>query len=290
MCKFFHKLFNIKMWETYDKVSDIFTKPQVKFKAGLWRNDPCFPIYRHGPIINIGKYEWKYTPRWSCHYFDKMVETKYGKIKSYGLSEHKLPVKPNTSVWRRDIRKKLKKYHLGWVPTSIRLPRFFSFHIFNWDVIWKWKYDDIRFELPPQFTIVLFGISFSWWLKAPASSEDWHGYPDDDSYWETILNFVYGGERYKGDLKVCLSNSYYRIDYSEEEHKRVEEIFARLHEVDGTSDDAKQLREELETYGVKKYTLRCRPEYLSNDYKHLFYDILSEMRDKNSKKTRTIYV
>lgn len=278
------------MWKTYDKVSEIFTKPQIKFKAGCWVNDPCLPVSRHGPTISLGKYQWKYTPSGTVHYFDKMVDSSYGKIKKYGLSNHKLPVKPYTSVWRSDIRRKLRKWHLGWLPTSISLPRFFSFHIFNWDVTWKWKWDDIRFEFPPQFTIVLFGISFSWWLKAPASSEDWDGYPNDDSYWETVLNYVYGDKEYRGNMKKCMSHSYYRIEYTDDEDKRVEEIFAKLREIDYSSDEAEQLRKERDTYGIKRYTISCRPEYLKNEYKHIFYEILSEMRNKNANKSRTIYV
>ena len=51
---------------------------------------------------------------------------------------------------------------------------------------WKWKYDEVRYEFPPQMTIMLFNISFSIWWKKPKNSG---GY--DEHYWESILNYTY---------------------------------------------------------------------------------------------------
>ena len=43
----------IKLYETYNKVKKVFIKPKLYFKFGLWRNDHCLPVWRHGPIINL---------------------------------------------------------------------------------------------------------------------------------------------------------------------------------------------------------------------------------------------
>ena len=62
-----------------------------------------------------------------------------------------------------------------------------TFHIFNLDVIWKYKWNEIRYEYPPQFTIVFFGLSLSIWCNWEQSEFQ---YPD--TYWESLLNYVYG--------------------------------------------------------------------------------------------------
>ena len=72
---------------------------------------------------------------------------------------------PNLPVWRR-----------GW------------FHIFNRDVTGKAKYDSWRYEFPPQFTIVAFGVSLTFTLHCPIEDN----YSCDDHYWECILEYLYG--------------------------------------------------------------------------------------------------
>ena len=187
-----------KMYQTYNKASDMFDEPVLNFKFGLWKNDPMLPVWRNGPIINLFKRGSDYrgseffcSKGYSCYWPHSSQHIKRGKSPEgydvYDLSTHKLPKGINTYklVWRRDIRKKLKKYHLSWLRPTIELPRFFSFHIFNRDVMTKYKYDDIVYEFPPQFTIVLFGLSFSWWLTAPKSDDCF-----DDAYWETMINYI----------------------------------------------------------------------------------------------------
>ena len=102
----------------------------------------------------------------------------------YGMFKHKMPCK---YAWNRNIRLKLRKFGLSWIPPVIQLPMWLSFHIFNHDMIWKTKFEDYRFEFPPQFTIVFFGISLSFWLQAPVDKDDPFGYY---SYWESILWYL----------------------------------------------------------------------------------------------------
>lgn len=101
--------------------------------------------------------------------------------------------------WRRGKIIKLSKYGLGWIAPQITLPTWLSFHVFNYDVTYKWKYDDIRYEFPPQFTVVFFGLAFQITLQAPLEDE----YDMDDHYWESLLNYLYQ-PKCKGDIKKTL--------------------------------------------------------------------------------------
>lgn len=194
----------IKMWDTYDKVKHKFKKPKLHWRLGLWKHDHCLPVWRRGSEIRLGKYR--------KHYYcpNEIVHVKTGvsywtdsngkqhEMPSYSMFKHKIPCK---YAWNRDIRKKLKKWHLSWIPPVIQLPLWLSFYIFNHDMIWKTKFEDYRFEFPPQFTIVFFGISLSFWIQAPVEDIDnvWEYY----NYWESILWY----------LNECnLDEKYKRID------------------------------------------------------------------------------
>lgn len=65
------------------------------------------------------------------------------------------------------------------------------FKIFNWDVCSKYKYGDICYEFPPQFTIVFFGLSFTITAHAPKINDN---LSLDDHYWEAVLNAAYAPE------------------------------------------------------------------------------------------------
>ena len=181
----------IKMWDTYKKVKHVFKKPKLYWRLGLWKHDPCLPVWRRGSQIKLGKYRKHYygTPginhvKTGVTYWTDSKGKKH-EMPCYGMFKHKMPCK---QAWNRDIRIKLRKFGLGWIPPVIQLPMWLSFHIFNHDMIWKTKFEDYRFEFPPQFTIVFFGISLSIWLKSPRGIEDpvW----DDYNYWESILWYL----------------------------------------------------------------------------------------------------
>ena len=65
------------------------------------------------------------------------------------------------------------------------------FKIFNLDVCSKYKYGEIVYEFPPQFTIVFFGLSFTITAHVPKTSEENATFIYDDLYWEAILNAAY---------------------------------------------------------------------------------------------------
>lgn len=238
----------IKLYKTYNLVKDIFAKPKLHFYFGKWINDPTLPVWRRGPIIYLFKNRDKkaYQIK-SMHYVKTGSKTctrddgtEY-QIPVYNESTHKLPhgIKNWDYVWRSDIRKKLKKWHLSWIKPTIQLPIWLSFHIFNYDVMWKTKYDDFRYEFPPQFTIVFFGLSFSWWLTSPKSDKDDYGC--DDFYWETILDYLYA---YNKDFVKTIKSKGYMTRYSK--------------------DDV-------------SYFWTVRPEYVNQKYKKQYLQTITEL-------------
>jgi hypothetical protein len=184
------ELFNIKMWDTYNKVKHKFKKPELHWRLGLWKNDPCLPMWRRGLEIRLGKYRKNYYCQNGVTHYKSGVSYwtdsngKQHEIPCWAMSTHKVPCK---YAWNRDIRIKLRKWGLSWIPPVVQLPMWLSFYVFNHDMIWKTKFEDYRFEFPPQFTIVFFGISLSFWLQAPVDKDDTLGYY---SYWESILWYL----------------------------------------------------------------------------------------------------
>lgn len=189
----------IKLYDTWEKAKDTFVKPSLRVYFGKWRNDPNLPVWRRGPqipLVKWGKLSSKaYMVKDSvmiCSgevpYTTSSGETRMSKCYEW-VPKHKLPGKLRCGqyVWYRSIRKKLKKWHLSWVPPIVQLPYWMSFHIFNWELCWKTKWDDFRFEFPPQFTIVAFGLSLTFTVHCPVNNE----YSCDDHYWEAMLDFIY---------------------------------------------------------------------------------------------------
>lgn len=188
----------IKLYNTWEKAKDIFVKPSLKVYFGKWRNDPNLPVWRRGPIIyicgrkNLFKYTHEvkdtvliYTGTKKFKYGDKEIESKcYSNV-----PKHKLPkkLKCGETVWNSVIRRKLKKWHLNWIPPMICLPTWLRFHIINLDLGWKTKYDDCRYEFPPQFSIIAFSLSLTFTLHSPLQND----FCCDDHYWECILNYLY---------------------------------------------------------------------------------------------------
>ena len=186
----------IKMFRTYRRAKDMFVKPSVSFYFGNWKRDHNY----------IGGYRWRIylCPRKKLHTLTypvkNMVMIKTGTkdlkwgdkthtVDVYENSYHKLPGKltPWDSVWNRDIRQKLRKYHLGWLPPVIYLPAWLGLGIYDLDVGWKTKYDDVRYENPPVFSIRFFGLSMSFSLHCPVKN----GLTCDDHYWESILTYLH---------------------------------------------------------------------------------------------------
>lgn len=186
----------MELFKEYNKVKHVFVKPKIHWSFGLWRKNNCLPVWRRGPILHIGKYKHRYEtrnqvmiPTGKTPYTNSKGEISYTNTYDWG-AKHKLPKCVGTfnHAFRRDIRKKLKKFGLGWLKPTYELPMWLSFGIWDLDIMWKtkWHHNDIRFEFPPQFTIVFFGLAFSIWLSAP--ERDIIG---GEGYWTGLLGYIY---------------------------------------------------------------------------------------------------
>lgn len=201
----------IKLYNTWEKVKDTFVKPSLKVYFGKWKNDPNLPMWRSGPTIYL-------CPRKklikNCYILRDSVSVVVGtkkmnwgnkeyETKVYEYSRHTLP-KGLTSgdyMWDRHIRKKLKKWHLSWIKPVMHLPSWMRFKILNYDVGWKTKFDDIRYEFPPQLSFIGFGLSLTFTLHSPLNCP----YCYDDSYWESILIHLYKNK--SGELKDTIEEA-----------------------------------------------------------------------------------
>ena len=70
--------------------------------------------------------------------------------------------------------------------------------ISNYDVCWKPKWGEIRYEDPPIFSINLFGWCLAFSLHCPIQN----AYCCDDHYWESILVHIYDNK--SGTLKETI--------------------------------------------------------------------------------------
>lgn len=165
----------------WKKVKDIFVKPKRKVFFGWWKNFPGLPVWREGYTIRLAKHHQVYLPNYHV-----LIKDKNG---TYHTIQHKHIT--NGYVWRRDIRKKLKRFGLGWIKPYITFPWWTRVGVIDYDVCWKWKYDDIRFEYPPQFCVIIFGLclAFTWYVPTNGY------YSDNDSYWEGLLEYMYKYDR-----------------------------------------------------------------------------------------------
>lgn len=198
----------LKLYQTYNKAKDVFVKPKLHWYFGKWKNDPCLPVWRRGPIWRLGGSTYKpfakcyavydfvqiVTGTKTCHYTDGTPYT----LKIVETVRHKLPgnLKNGDVVWKRKYRKLFRKFGLKIARAWVHFPIWMGFYIFNHDLIWKTKWNayDFRYEFPPQFTIVAFGLSLSFWLYPECKLET----DSPDHYWESLLTYVYG--EHSGDL------------------------------------------------------------------------------------------
>lgn len=184
-----------RLYDTWRKVKDTFVKPKLKVYLGLWKNNPyAFNIW---PFLYICPR--RLLHKYCCYVHNSVLIKTSTSIEGFGneelpvdhytMSKHVLPgnLRDWDCVWKRQIRKKLKKLHLSWLKPYYRLPSWLCFKIVNLDVGWKDKYNSPRFERPPRFSIVLFGLSLTFSLHCPIKD----AYSCDDHYWESILNHLY---------------------------------------------------------------------------------------------------
>lgn len=146
------------MYKTYNKVKDVFKKPILKWSCRNWYKSNLLPVWRRGNSICLAKYG-EYESKWN---YAKFISADWTEL---GRKNHPI------------ISKLFKPYY--------QLPKWCAFYIFNHDVIWKMKYDEARYEYPPQFTIVFFGWSLNFWLINPTGDVMYN-----DDYWETMLDYI----------------------------------------------------------------------------------------------------
>lgn len=144
-----------KLYKTYNTVRNVFIEPKLHFHCGWWKHSPGLPVWRRGPQIRLGKYG-DYT---TAYRYAKLLDSQWTPI---GKKRH-------------PILSRLCK-------PVIQLPIWMTFRIFNHDLFWKTKWGEYRYEFPPQFSIIIFGYAFEFWLK-PEQNED--------HYWEAILAYKY---------------------------------------------------------------------------------------------------
>lgn len=246
----------IRLYNTWRKAKDVFVKPSVKVYFGPWKRDYGAPVWRRGPIIHLCSRKNRYKKTHAVYdsvmiYTGTKESTLGGKPYTYKCYDwtpkHKLPgnLKQWDYVWNSDIRRKLRKWHLGWLPAEIKLPHWMMFHIVNWDVGWKTKYDYIRYEWPPQFSIIAFGLSLTITLHGPKVDE----FACDDHYWEAILNYLYDNP--KKSLKTS-------IEYTGQ---------WTIHKGGGK--------------GITYFAVR--PGYITHEYQDEYYAAISDIRRKHDK-------
>lgn len=245
----------IKLYDTWRKAKQVFVKPSVRVYFGRWKNDPNLPVWRSGPTIYPLGYKFfcnhTYAVRESVLVENGVTTRRINgeevPIRHYEHSVHKLPggLRSWDTVWNRDIRKKLRKWHLSWLPHKIVLPTWCRFHIVNLDVVWKTKWDCVRYEFPPQFSIIAFGLSLTITLHGPKVDE----YACDDHYWETILNYLY--DKQNRNLKSAIKYTGVWTCYTDK-------------------------KEGVSYFGV-------RPGYITSKYIEEYYAAISDIKRKEDK-------
>lgn len=170
-----------KLYQDYLPVKDVFEEPHLRCQIGRWRRDNCLPVWRRGRIIR--------------------TFTNWNNVRQVFVE---VPKKKWASRWDWKWTREFKRKHpiRSLLKPFYTLPIWLAFFKFNHGMFWKTKWEDYRYEFSPQFTLVFFGLSISFWL--------WQEGHDD--YWEAILYYtdpaemsgraVYDGHlpEYKGDI------------------------------------------------------------------------------------------
>ena len=266
---------------TYNHSDIVFVEPVVK----CWFNSPKYssqPTIWLVPRKNRG---WRNNENKKCYFTYSRVLINDNGYKSIC---HRLPngLKPGQYVWSSNIRKKLRKFGLGWIPPCIRLPRWLYFGIHNIPLGWKTKWDECRYEYPPRWSIFFFGFSFNISVHAPTVNSDNKFYrQDDDSYWEGILEFQgkchnslnRNGDITEDELKriidIAIRNTGY---YTETSYSKEEQSI-----IDSLKDlPWKEQYEKTKHLGTKNAYIRIRPEYLKDKWKEQFYITNSQLQEQ----------
>ena len=266
----------------YNHSDDVFVEPVLTCWFSSPKNYCSRPTIWLVPKKNRG---WKPNEKRKCYFtYRKVLINDNG----YKNSLHQLPngLKSGQCVWSSDIRKKLRKFGLGWIPPCIELPRWLRFGIENVSLGWKPKWDEYRYEYPPIWSIFFFGFSFNISVHAPIVNSDNRFYrQDDDSYWEGILEFQreyqdrlnkYGKiteDEMKDIIYYTIRNTghYEDTSYSKEEQSIIDSLNDLPFE---------ERYEKIKHLGTKNAYIRIRPEYLKGKWKEQFYITKSRLQEQ----------
>ena len=266
---------------TYNHSDIVFAEPVVK----CWFSSPKYSSQPTIWLVSRKSYGWRNNENKKYYFTYSRVLINDNGYKSIC---HRLPngLKPGQYVWSSNIRKKLRKFGLGWIPPCIRLPRWLYFGIHNIPLGWKIKWDECRYEYPPRWSVFFFGFSFNISVHAPTVNSDNRFYrQDDDSYWEGILEF-------QGEYHNSLNRN---GDITEDELKRIIDIAIRntgyytetsySKEEQSIIDSLKDLPwkeqyEKTKHLGTKNAYIRIRPEYLKDKWKEQFYITKSQLQEQ----------
>lgn len=164
------------MFRTWWSVRDVWKRPKLYWSFCKYTMAPC------GPAYCAPWFRYFYIPFFGRKY--KYATDNAYKDASTGRYEWRYE-------WRPDIQEKLNKWHLGWLKPRYTwnwIPWWFICRIRCMDVMWKTKYDDVRFERSPYFQLVIFGWSINCVLAWPNNDDS---FLMNDHYWESLLSYKY---------------------------------------------------------------------------------------------------
>ena len=130
------------------------------------------------------------------------------------------------NTWRKAKQVFVKPSLRVYFGPKIKCPYLLGPHfIANYDVMWKTKYGEVRYEDPPVFGITFFKWCLVFSLHCPVKN----AYTCDDHYWESILVHVYDNK--SGTLKETIKRmgiwSRFTQDYNRQSYFAVRPEYIR---------------------------------------------------------------
>ena len=112
----------------------------------------------------------------------KMYKT-YNKVSRYFEKPH---IKWFWGLCSNDPSARVhRKSRVKLFSKRIELPWWLKFEFATNDVVYKHKWDRVSYEFPPRWSLVLFGISLSFWLVPPTHDQEYL----DCNYWESMIEW-----------------------------------------------------------------------------------------------------
>lgn len=196
-------MLGIKLYNVWKEAKGVFVKPTLKVRLMKTPYLQSIRLYKYYTHIHVVNRDRVYIPVVKYNENGKYTDT-------VPLPKHKLPCPLWSKVWTSRTRRKLRKWHLAWIPPIINVPRFLTFGIKNLDLGCKTKFGEFRFEDSPELSFIFFGITLQFTLQVPKGK-----YCDEYNYWECLLEYIWG----RGDrdiFKTLKCNSFWTRGYGED--------------------------------------------------------------------------